>query len=221
MSDLVNFVASNGGHVYFGMAEDPAAEIARMQAGTPQRIELHAGWILPPKARADLLDALKHELRKTRRRGEWYEATPDVAKAILRRNAIPLGGKRWEVRKTPLPEEPKKTPGVARAVLTPGGRYKTAKAAGVAYGISRQAAWERASKRAAGWSFEDDDGSGPPSQAMGRPGRPIITPKGRFASSKLAAEAFGISQGVVWDRASRQLPGWHFEDERPIIRSTT
>ena len=168
MSDLVNYVATSGGHAYFGMAEDPAAEIARMQAGTPHPIFLLAGWVLTPKRRADLLDALTRALRTTPRRGEWFVMDETIAKVTLRRCAMELGGRRWEPRRRPRPDETMPR-GRARAVMTPNGLYPSAQEAGDAYGISRQAAWERADRRSPGWRFEGDDRPAPVRASPGQP----------------------------------------------------
>jgi hypothetical protein len=168
MPDLINYVATSGGHICFGMAEDPAAEIAEMQAGTPQPVELVAGWIMPPKGRLPLLARLQRALRGKPRSGQWFDVPVDWATKTLRAAAKELGGRRWEVRKRPHPSE-RVLPGHARAVVTPHGRYPSAKAAAEALGVSRQAVWERASRRSPGWRFEDDDRPRPVRASPGRP----------------------------------------------------
>lgn len=171
MPDLINYVATSGEHVYFGMAEDPATEIARMRVANPHPIDLIAGWEVAPRARAKLLETLRRELRHKPRRGEWVEVPADWAVELLRIIATSLGGKRWHVRKRPRPiiDQPSVR---NRSVLTPAGRFPSTQAAAEAHGISRQAAWERANRRSPGWRFEDDD-SPPPVRA--RPGRPQKT----------------------------------------------
>jgi hypothetical protein len=171
MADFINYVASSGGHAYFGMAEDPLTEIAKMQAGSPLPIELVAGWVLSPKVRADLLDQLQHSLRKRKRRGDWIQIDQEMARQTLRRHARRLGGAPWNPPEHPV--QAKVTVSEkARAVITPNGPYPSVSAAAEAYGITRQSAWDRANRKSPGWRFADDDRP-PPKRAS--PGRPKLS----------------------------------------------
>lgn len=45
--------------------------------------------------------------------------------------------------------------------------------------------------------------------------RPVITPRGRFGSIKLAADAFGVRRQTVWKKAAAGMRGYWFEDSAP------
>lgn len=168
MPDLINYVATSGGHAYFGMAEDPAAEIAEMQAASPHQIDLEAGWVLAPPTRMLLLDSLRRALRGKHRRGQWFRVSSKWATSTLAFHAETLGGTPWKVRKRPRPSEAAENQRV-RAVVTPHDRYPSIAAAAQAHGITRQSAWERATRRALGWRFEDDIRPQPELARRGRP----------------------------------------------------
>jgi hypothetical protein len=166
MPDYINYVAVSGDYVRFGMAEDPAADVATMRDASPVPIDIAAGWLVPPGERAWLQDKLDRVFRRAPHRNGWVRVPVDQAVHALASHAEHLGGTRWKVRKRPLPLAPSER---ARPVLTPRGRYQSAQAAADAYGMSRQAVWERATRRSPGWRFEDDDS---PEPVRGRPGRP-------------------------------------------------
>lgn len=168
MPDYINYVAVSGDYVRFGMAEDPATDVATMRAASPVPIDIAAGWVVPPTERAWLQDKLYRVFRRAPYRNGWVRVPVEQAIGALAMHAEHLGGTRWKVRKRPLPA-PVMVSDRARAVLTPRGRFPSAQAAGEAHGMSRQAAWERAQRRSPGWRFEDDD---TPDPVRGRPGRP-------------------------------------------------
>jgi hypothetical protein len=168
MADLITFVAVSGGFALFGMAEDPAARVAQLQAGSPLPIELAGGWIVPPQDRVTVMDRVTRQLSDRPRHGDWIKVPREKAVALLDFEARWHDGQPWQIRKRPRPTE---APDNAhhRAVVTPRGRFPSAAGAAEAHGISRQAAWERATRRAGGWRFEDDDSPPPPPARRGRP----------------------------------------------------
>jgi hypothetical protein len=168
MADYIHYVAVSGDYAFFGLSEDPVADVATMQRGSPVPIDLVAAWVVPPAERAGLKDRLDRKFRRAPHRGYWVKVPEDEAVGTLQMFAAYLGGKRKKLRMRRSPEEAPQ-PMRARAVVTPRGRYPTAKAAAEAHGISRQAAWERANRQSPGWRFEDEDRP-PPVRA--RPGRP-------------------------------------------------
>jgi hypothetical protein len=156
MADYINYIAVNGEYVTFGLSEDPAADVVEMQAGSPSAINLVAGWVVPPPERLWLKERIERAFRRAKHRGVWVQAPEARAVELMGRLAAQVGGVPWKLRKRPLPsiKPPSKR---AKAVLTPNGRFASAKAAGEAYGLSRQAAWERANRQTEGWQFEDQE----------------------------------------------------------------
>ena len=164
MTDIITYVASSGDYAFFGAAEDPVAQVAAMQDGSPYPIKILAGWIVPPRERGEVMASVKNALQKEPRRGEWFKIPGSRARKLLALHAG-RASTPWEVRKrTNGKDHPQ-----ARAVVAPHGRFPSAGAAGAAIGISRQAAWELASRRSRGWRFEDDTSEPPPPAKMGRP----------------------------------------------------
>jgi hypothetical protein len=172
MPNYIHYVAVSGDWAFFGLSRNPAADVATMQKSSPAPIELVAGWIVPPAENAWLKDKLDRAFRRAQHRGYWIRTTRDKAAGTLAMHAAYLGGKRWKVRKRPHLSET--TPWERdRPVLTPRGRYQTAKAAGDAYGISRQAAWERANRQSPGWRFENETRPPPVRARVGRPAKEL------------------------------------------------
>ena len=171
MPDLINYVAVCGEYAVFGIAEDPAAPLAAMQVGNPYPIELIAGWVLSPADRAVVLDKVRASLRRHRihvRQGDWFKVPQQEAVDALAQHALAYQGKAWRVRKRPLPSDAQDNAHF-RPVMTPRGRFPSAGAAAHAFGYSRQAAWERAARRAGGWRFLDDTSPESPPARRGRP----------------------------------------------------
>jgi hypothetical protein len=154
MTQPVNFVAASHGHVRFGIAEDPAAQVADWQRGNPHPIELLAGWIVPPHERARMLANAQRAVRKTRvQRTPWFGVDPDEAVRILGHLAGLLGGQPWKLRRHPRKAHDHAS---ARPVSTPHGVFPSANAAARALGITRQAVSGNALRRAFGWRYLDD-----------------------------------------------------------------
>jgi hypothetical protein len=102
---------------------------------------------------------------------------------------------------------------VSRPIITPIGSFPSATRAAVAFGITRQAASQRALRRSGGWRYADD--KGPPAvRKPGRPGKPVSTPKGMFASLTLAATAFGLLLSQASYKANQRLDGWRYVSPR-------
>jgi hypothetical protein len=168
MVDFINYVAVSGGFATFGIAADPAAEVSGMQSGTPFPIELVAGWSVPPTDRAPLDAEVKRALHRVLHHDEWFEVPRDQAIEVMAQYAKERNGYPWRVRQTPRRMEDLGNEH-HRPVITPLGRFPTAAAAAVAFGYSRQAAWDRAARRTRGWRFEDDTSPPPPKVRRGRP----------------------------------------------------
>jgi hypothetical protein len=49
--------------------------------------------------------------------------------------------------------------------------------------------------------------------------RPVITPKGRFGSMALAAEAFGVSRQAAFQWVRDHRPGWRYEGEPETLEA--
>jgi len=101
-----------------------------------------------------------------------------------------------------------------RAVITPKGRFRSARAAAIAYGIDYSVASRRAAKRKNRWRYEDEPL--PPAKAVAprKTTKPVVTPEGRFDSAELAAAHHGITVKVAHHRARLERHGWRYEYNR-------
>jgi hypothetical protein len=147
--DHILFLAASGDQVHFGLHEDPAAWAARREGETP--ITIVAGWVLPPEERRLVLSTILRDLRDEPRDGIWFQIPRARAEALLAEKAGRAGGAfaYW----VPGPAAPRTSRD--RPVITEQGRFDSAAEAAEAFGISRQAAWKRASVGINGWKFED------------------------------------------------------------------
>lgn len=181
MPDSILFAAGAGPFAYLGVDPDPKHAVATLQPGCPYQIKLLAGWTLPPdQRRAAAYADLKESLAPHQVQGNWFWIDhPDAVEAIASA-AKPIGGKRWNVR-TAIPVRPASPPSHnQRRILTPEGDYDSAAEAGRAYGISRQAAWERATWHVDGWYWEGEDPNAP------TPPRPPAIRRPRYSTGSSA-----------------------------------
>jgi hypothetical protein len=153
---LIHFAAQSGAFALFGLAESPLARVNETRSIVDLPIEITSMWIIPHEERNIAITEI-HDALRDYRAGAWYAIPRDGAVAALAAIAKRHGGV-----EVPVPDGYVAQPRehyLSRAVITPEGRFGSARKAGDAFGITRQAAWDRAHRRVNGWRFESEEES--------------------------------------------------------------
>lgn len=156
MAEPLLFVAASGEFILTGVSADPLNYVTTLAAELPEPIELVASWWVPAANRSKALLAMRKSLRHTHHRANWFKVSPAIAASALAIAASKHGGAPYEPETVRLADGLPSPNRQNRAVITPHGRFASSAAASVALGITRQAVWKNAHRKAPGWSFADE-----------------------------------------------------------------
>ena len=148
------------GYAKIGISEDPKTRVRNMQCGCPFPIELLTSVPLAKDAAVAAEMSIMDGLNAAHWFGDWFKCTRNQALYAIERGVSVFSGadvppiKGTEIKPPRL--HPTRHPSLRRRIITPDGIFESSADAAERYGISRQAAHQKATRKSQGWRFEND-----------------------------------------------------------------